>query len=119
METLFSGYVKFPAREDFDMQTLDRMYKLLGSIEQVEKDFDIEFSCGDEKYLSDIENDMEELDLYDGYVCPLHPPRYRDNLVKFSLNKNYLFEVKSYGKKEPYTLRFYINNKERTRRAER
>lgn len=115
METLFDAYIAFPATtSEYYMGTFDRLYKLLQCVEAVERCFDIEFSCGDNKYLSDIEDDMEELEKYDGKVCLDFPPRCASEGKEFELNKEYNFTIKlSPARKMQY---FYINNKERSRR---
>jgi hypothetical protein len=119
MDTIFSGYVKFPADEEVDLATLDRLYRLLGSVEEVEKAFNIEFSCGDGKYISDMEDDSSELDKYDGNVCLSSPPRESNDGKEFELGKDYLFEIMRKGDSEPYEWRFYIDEKETTRRIGR
>jgi hypothetical protein len=61
--------VNFETRENVDY-VIDELLSYLGCIENIEILFDIEFSCGDSKFLSDL-ND-EELEKYDGdvdYVC--------------------------------------------------
>ncbi len=61
--------VNFETRENVDY-VIDELFSCLGCIENIEILFDIEFSCGDSKFLSDL-ND-EELEKYDGnvdYVC--------------------------------------------------
>lgn len=58
--------IEFDLPEDIEYAT-----KLFGCIESIESLFDIEFSCGDGLFISDIE-DMEDADLmqkYDGMVC--------------------------------------------------
>lgn len=61
--------VNFETQENVDY-VIDELFSYLGCIENIEILFDIEFSCGDGKFLSDL-ND-EELEKYDGevdYVC--------------------------------------------------
>jgi hypothetical protein len=117
METHFDAYMNFPATSEYDLGTFDRLRKLLGSVEAIEQSFAIEFSCGDGKYLSDL-NTKEEIEKYDGNVCLLTPPRL--NVIKMSqipeqmkAGKDYNFTVKYNPKREEQI--FYINGKERNR----
>jgi len=117
METHFDAYMKFPATSEYDLGTFDRLHKLLGSVEDIERSFAIEFSCGDGKYLSDLYT-KEELEKYDGKVCLLTPPRF--HVIKMSMlpeqmkaNKEYRFTIKYKPKTEEHI--FYINGKERNR----
>jgi hypothetical protein len=118
METHFDAYMNFPATSEYDLGTFDRLRELLGSVEDIEYSFAIEFSCGDGKYLSDLDT-KEEIEKYDGNVCLLTPPRF--NIIKMSQmpeqmkpNKDYLFTVKYNPKTEEQI--FYINRKERNRK---
>ncbi len=117
METHFDAYMNFPATSEYDLGTFDRLRKLLGSVEDIECSFAIEFSCGDGKYLSDL-NTKEEIEKYDGNVCLLTPPRL--NVIKMSMipeqmkaGKDYRFTVKYNHKTEQQI--FLINGKERNR----
>ena len=116
MDTIFDAFVSFPTTSEYDHQTLDRLHKLLGSVEQIEIDFEIEFSCGDNLYLSDIEDDDAALAKYDGNVCYLSPPRFVDTGEVFKLNKDYRFSVKNREYGDTTECRFYLNGKERSRR---
>jgi hypothetical protein len=111
-----------------------KLYKFCGSIEDVENDFDVEFSCGDGKYLSDFwswtegdslvanyhtDEEYEEVAKYDGKVCLKTPPRFRQVKMsqvpeKMKQDKSYRFTVKYYEKSQEYV--FYINSKERSRK---
>ena len=117
MDTHFDAYMQFPATSEYDLGTFDRLRKLLGSVEEVECSFAIEFSCGDGKYLSDLDT-KEELEKHDGNVCLLTPPRL--NVIKMSMlpeqmkaGKDYRFTVKYSPKTEQQI--FLINGKERNR----
>ena len=117
MDTHFDAYMNFPATSEYDLGTFDRLRKLLGSVEDFECSFAIEFSCGDGKYLSDLDT-KEEIEKYDGNVCLLTPPRL--NVIKMSMlpeqmkaGKDYRFTVKYSPKTEQQI--FYINGKERNR----
>jgi len=116
METHFDAYMKFPATSEYDLGTFDRLHKLLGSVEDIESSFAIEFSCGDGKYMSLLAT--EEVEKYDGKVCLLTPPRL--HTIKMSMlpeqmkaNKEYRFTIKYKPKTEEQI--FYINGKERNR----
>jgi len=130
METHFDAYMKFPAISEYDLGTFDRLHKLLGSVEDIEQSFAIEFSCGDGKYFSDFwkwtesgeglyaVGSDEELEKYDGQVCTDTPPRL--NSIKMSMlpeqmkaGKDYRFTVKYNHKTEEQI--FLINGKERNR----
>jgi hypothetical protein len=117
MDTHFDAWIKFPATSEYDLGTFDRLRELLGSVEDIEYSFAIEFSCGDGKYLSDLDT-KEEIEKYDGNVCLLTPPRL--NVIKMSMlpeqmkaGKDYNFTVKYNPKTEQQI--FYINGKERNR----
>jgi hypothetical protein len=117
MDTHFDAYMNFPATSEYDLGTFDRLRKLLGSVEDIECSFAIEFSCGDGKYLSDLDT-REEIEKYDGEVCLLTPPRLA--VIKMSqvpeqmrAGKDYRFTVKYSPKTEQQI--FYINSKERNR----
>ena len=117
MDTHFDAYMNFPATSEYDLGTFDRLRKLLGSVEDIECSFAIEFSCGDGKYLSDLDT-KEEIEKYDGNVCLITPPRL--NVIKMSMlpeqmkaGKDYRFTVKYNHKTEQQI--FYINGKERNR----
>ena len=43
-------------------------WKFFGCVEKIEQLFDIEFSCGDGKFLSEISDDDPEMAKYDGMV---------------------------------------------------
>lgn len=115
----------------FGQTTFDKLVKYCGSVEDVEQNFQIEFSCGDGKYFSDFwkwtEGDEglhavgsdEDLEKYDGKVCLIAPPRL--NIIKMSMvlepmkaHTIYRFVVKYYPKKEEEV--YYINSRERSRR---
>ena len=108
-----------------------KLVKYCGSVEDVEENFQIEFSCGDGKYLSDLWKwseggeglyavaPDEELEKYDGQVCTNTPPRL--NTIKMSMKAEvmkphtlYRFTAKYFPKNEEIV--FYINGKERNRK---
>lgn len=120
MEVVFDEYLKFPLppymEEDFTA-----LHKACGSIEDIEENFDIEFSCGDGKYLSDFWEWIEmgdplkdaaadkELEKYDGNVCTNHPPRHREEKKQFKVDKPYRFTIKYSEHREE--LVFSLNTK--------
>jgi hypothetical protein len=117
MDTHFDAYINFPATSEYDLGTFDRLRKLLGSVEDIECSFAIEFSCGDGKYLSDLDT-KEEIEKYDGNVCLLTPPRLV--VIKISqvpeqmrAGKDYRFTIKYSPRTEEQI--FLINGKERNR----
>jgi hypothetical protein len=95
---LFSEYIKFPASTQHDIGAINKLRDILGSIEQVEKDFRIEFFRKD------------------GEVCFEAPPRFIPGRRKLKVNEDYFFEVTLwiYGEgPEQSDLRFAINENER------
>jgi hypothetical protein len=113
-ETIFDSCLMFPAC-DWVEKEFDRLVKLCNCVEAVEIDFDIELSCGDDKFLSDLEDTPEELE-YDGKVCLKSAPRFRDTKKLFKLDRDYRFTVKVFGDDDE-EVRFYINGKERSRKT--
>jgi hypothetical protein len=115
MVTHLDEYMDFPATSDYDLRAFDSLQQFLGSIEEIECSFAIEFSCGDGKYLSDLYT-HEELEKYDGKVCLHTPPRL--NAIEVSQSpkqmlagKKYRFTVKYSPKTEEQI--FCINSKKR------
>lgn len=110
METVLDVYLSFPMpthqEEDFTA-----LYKACGSIEHIEEAFDIEFSCGDDLYLSDIEDDDALVDRYDGEVCTNSVPREREDCKKFKVDKSYRFTIKYSEAREE--LAFFLNSKKK------
>jgi len=111
MNTQVDIYLSFPADAD-TKQSFDELYRYFGSIEAIEIAFEIEFSCGDSKFLSndsDFANE-EELEKYDGKVCLQSLPQSHilGNLLQ--ANKNYRFTIKysEISEEEVY----YFNGKE-------
>lgn len=108
MRTVFDIYLSFPliAEAEKDFRAL---HKACGSIENVEQAFDIEFSCGDNLYLSDFEDDDDELTKYDGKVCTDCVPRERRDGKEFKANKPYRFIIKYTEENEEVS--FFLNSK--------
>lgn len=108
MEVVLDIYLSFPMSPDQE-EDFTALYKACGSIEHIEEAFDIEFSCGDNLYLSDIEDDDTLVDGYDGEVCTNCAPRQREDGKKFKINKPYRFTIKYSEPKEE--LVFFLNSK--------
>ena len=111
--TVFDLYLMFPLTEDQESD-FEELYKACGSIERVEEAFDMEFSCGNDLYLSDIEDDEQLLHQYDGEVCTKSMPRHQVDGKEFKPNKPYRFTIKYLEKGEE--LAYYLNNKETFRK---
>ncbi len=126
METIFDEYFSFPEEDE---TAFNELHKLLQGVEQIEEDFNIEFSCGDGKYMSDFWKwsdsgeglgctvTDEELEKYDGKVCLKTVPRFADTKELFKPNKTYRFTVKVTGPVDDVEATFLINGKERSRRS--
>jgi hypothetical protein len=120
MEIVFDEYLKFPLPPYME-EDYNALHKACGSVEDIEENFDIEFSCGDGKYLSDFwqwmefDNPLEEeaadkeLKKYDGNVCTNHPPRHREDKKQFKVDKPYRFTIKYSETREE--LMFSLNGK--------
>ena len=117
METQIDVYLNFPFDEEKDPELEEefgKLRKFCGSVEHMEEAFDIEFSCGDGKYLSDIEDDDNELEKYDGEVSTLYPPRNREDRKELAVNKWHRFTAKYSEKNEE--LVYFLNRKETSRK---
>ncbi len=55
METKFEAHLIFPL-DVWSQPEYEKLVKYCGSVEDVEQNFEIEFSCGDGKYFSDFCN---------------------------------------------------------------
>ena len=108
MKTIVDVYLSFPMSEYLEDQ-FEELHKFCGSIENAEEAFDIEFSCGNNLYLSDIEDDIQLLNQYDGKVCTNSMPRHRFDGKEFKPNKPYRFHVTYSELSEEYS--FYLNGK--------
>jgi hypothetical protein len=120
MEIVFDEYLKFPLPSYMEEDYI-ALHKACGSIEDIEENFDIEFSCGDGKYLRDLwewseSGDSlkavaadEELEKYDGNVCTDHPPRHREDKKQFKVDKPYRFTIRYSETREE--LVFSLNSK--------
>ena len=111
MDTQVDVYISFPADEHSEWG-YNELHKYLGSPEAIEIAFDMEFSCGDGKFLSndsDFAND-EELSKYDGNVDLDSPPQsfFLGGLLQ--TNKPYRFTVKYSESAEEEV--YYFNRKE-------
>jgi hypothetical protein len=125
METIIDISFKFPIEDTLTNQKLfDKLWKFCKGIEGIEIAFDIEFSCGDGKFMSDFWKwsdsgeglcctvSDEELKKYDGEVDLKSLPRFADTKKLFQANKWYRFTVKV-DKDEQY--HYYLNSKKKTR----
>lgn len=110
--TVLEVFLSFPMSQYLEDQ-FEELYKACGSTEAVEEAFDIEFSCGDGLYLSDIEDDAL-VDRYDGKVCTDSLPRHRLDGKEFVRNKVYQFLIKYLEKNEE--LVYYLNSREMSRK---
>lgn len=125
MTTQLDIYLKFPA-DDWDEEQYNKLHKACGSVEHIEEAFDIEFSCGEGKYIqdfyqwSDTKQSLyatvtdEELERLDGNVSLEVPPRFNENKEPFKLNKYYRFTIKYSEKNEEFV--YYLNRKETFRK---
>jgi hypothetical protein len=111
MQTKLSVIITFPADVDTDPEYI-KLWKYFGSVESIEHAFQIEFSCGDGKFLSKVTD--EELEKYDGKVCLKTPPRSQATNKLLKLDKPYIFVVKCNDKTEEEV--FYLNSKIVSRR---
>ena len=111
MTTQVDVYLKFPS-DEWDEEQFNKLHKACGSVEHIERAFEIEFSCGDGKYLNDDLTD-EELEKYDGNVSLDFPPRFVDTNEPLKVNKPYRFTIKYSEKTEEAV--YYINGKEVSR----
>jgi len=130
MDTKLDIYLCFPV-DEYTEPEFAKLVKYCGSVEDVEHNFGIEFSCGDGKYYGDFYRSSpnghslsaivsdEELEKYDGKVCTDTPPRLVP--IKMShveepmkANKTYRFTIKYVPKFEQEV--YYISGKERGRK---
>lgn len=74
-ETLLSIELEFSAaNKDWnESEGMRALTHFLGCVETIEKVFQIEFSCGDGKHMSELDMDTEENKKYDGVVDYTHP----------------------------------------------
>ena len=106
MNTLLDIRLTFPC-DEYDIKNFTKLRKFCDCVEAIENKFGVEFSCGDGKYLSDL--DDKELEKYDGNVCLTSLPRFFYNGKEFYPNEPYRFTIKI-DKDEQ--LRYYLNSKE-------
>lgn len=124
METIIDISFKFPIEDTLTNQKLfDKLWKFCKGIEGIEIAFNIEFSCGDGKFIPDFWKwsdsgeglyctvSDEELEKYDGEVDLESLPRFADTKKLFQANKWYRFTVKV-DKDEQY--HYYLNSKKKT-----
>jgi hypothetical protein len=115
MDTQVDVYLSFPADEEIE-ERYNELHKYLGSVEAIEIAFEIEFSCGDGKFLSNDSDfaDDEELGKYDGNVCLESLPKSHITGKLLKANKPYRFTVKYSETSEEEV--YYFNSKEVNRK---
>jgi len=106
MQTKLTAIITFPTDVDTNPEYI-KLWKYFGMVEFIEQAFQVEFSCGDGKFLSKVTE--EELEKYDGKVCLNTPPRIQATNKLCKLDKPYVFVVKCNDKTEEET--FYLNSK--------
>lgn len=124
-------YISFPSERDW---AYNKLRKHFDCVEDVEKAFGIEFSCGDGKFLSDFYQwttnneglkcvvSDEDLLKYDGNVCLKTPPRLNaltpsDTIKQLKANKDYRFTIKYFEKTGEEV--YYINKQKRSQKLVR
>lgn len=112
--TTLDVWLTFPLTPEQEPE-FEELCDALGCIEYVEEAFDMEFSCGDGLFLSDIENDDSLLAKHDGNVCTNSMPRHRFDGKEFIPRKSYRFTAKYLEKHEEIV--FSLNNKETCRKS--
>jgi hypothetical protein len=125
MVTKLSAIITFPTDVDTNPEYI-KLWKYLGSTENIEQAFGVEFSCGDGKFMSDLyqwsaskeslicQVTDEELEKYDGNVCLKTPPRIFETKKLLKIDKPHKFVVKCSDKTEEQI--FFLNGKEIARR---
>jgi hypothetical protein len=107
---VFDEFIVFG--ENASMQTFTEAIDACGCVEEFERGFGIEVSCGDGVFLSDIDiftND-ELAEKYDGEVCIKGAPRYADTHKLLDVDRKYRFTIDNPD--DSYRIRdcvFYIN----------
>jgi len=99
-----------------DEKQLQAMMDYCFGCEQFERNFGLEFSCGDGLFVSDFGDDDDELlDKYDGFVDFFAPPRNEETGFDYEIDVPYRFTI---CQKDPddwsiridsRDCRFYIN----------
>lgn len=114
-KTVFDIYLTFPLSEDQEQERdFAELHKACGSVEHIEQAFDMEFSCGNDLYLSDIEDDEALLNQYDGEVCTKSMPRHQVDGKEFKPGRPYRFTIKYLEQDDE--LVYYLNSKETFRK---
>lgn len=123
MTTILNVSLIFPINPDANID-FNKLINHCSSIEAIEQNFNIEFSCGDGKFYSDYwhwtdggalianyhtDEEYEEVARYDGKVCFKIPPRDANTKQLLKANKCYRFTIKYLSKTQQET--YYINNK--------
>jgi hypothetical protein len=80
----------------FGQETNDALRRAIDCCEcaeQFERSFGLELSCGDGLFLSDINEDEELMEQYDGLVCFKSQPRYSDTKKLLEVGRKYRFTI--------------------------
>lgn len=124
MDTKLDIYLCFPV-DEYTEPEFAKLVKYCGSVEDVEHNFGIEFSCGDGKFFSDFwqwnENktalkavvSCEEMKKYDGVASLETPARFHETKELLKPNKYYSFVVKYSPKSEEES--YLLNGKQMNR----
>jgi hypothetical protein len=130
MDIKFDAIMSFPASQH-SKDVFDRLAKYMGSVEDIERNFGVEFSCGDGKFLDELwqwsDNERcikavvtdEEMEKYEGNVCLESIPRFlpmkmSQVIEPLKAGKDYRFTIK-YSRKTEEEI-YYINSRERSRK---
>lgn len=109
MEIILDTSLKFPFDHPDYEKRYEKLYVFCNGVEGFEKNFGIELSCGDGKFLSDVDHDDSELEKYDGNVDLSFPPRFFETKELLKRSKPYRFTIKV-DKND--NLRYFLNSKE-------
>ena len=113
--------LSFPLSETNEKE-YRKLHKYCDSVENFERNFNLELSCGDGLYFSDFYKWSESgealraivtnevLDKYDGAVCTKTPPRNKTTRVPLETGVSYRFSVKYFPRQEEDV--FYLNGVE-------
>ena len=121
MTTILSIGLKFPFDHPDYEKRYEELYVFCKGVENFEKNFGIELSCGEGKFMSDFWQwtdsgeglvctvTDEELEKYDGNVDLSFPPRFSETKELLKKGKMYVFTIKVDNNDG---FRYYLNSKE-------
>ena len=90
--------MSFPLKNIEDNAAFERLWQAMGSIEKIEMFFQIEFSCGDGLFISDLQDDAR-LEEYDSKVDTVQSlPRHMRTNTLLGKDKPYTFKLVEYGR---------------------